>query len=485
MAVESNTYNDYSVASEENYALISNFSHWLEPDRARTLYDVNPVEADFFDFMKMGLMRKVEAEEIFHREANSRFETPKVNSSTTQSAVYGTQSGGTFDGLDYIQLHTDSHSPSSGPNALAYSYPRVNEIIQFRNGGQWKIKGKDGAAGAHKLYLQKVQAAMPALSATITLVGSTYGGDIFIIVAPAFDESTWGQTVGHVPTHKVFQSYMQFFADFYEVSSKMENTKTYDMTWQGKPLKFTYEKGINDMEIRLAAYINNALLLQAKDEGTLTVTDPITGESKISETTQGYLPTLELNAQKLLYDTSPTVALFTQINRYRRKLQQGSACMLWVGYEFREKVEGIITQFGAGGGLVYNRQAVDLNVTQIKKGEFTYNIKTMKALDHAKFAGAPGFPFPHYFIVAPMVKIQGSQSGRSGNGDMLDAVNVVYKDQVGIGARGWYKIWETGANARQTGGQNKRVNREINIHVECGMQVVGSRQHIYGQPLAA
>lgn len=491
MATESNTYNDYSAAAAEEFPLISNFSHWLEPDRARQLYDVNPVEADFFDFMKMGLMRKVTAEEIFHREANSRFDTPKVNASTTQGNVYGTADGGTNDpatvpaGMDYIQLHADSHTPSSGPQQGKHSYPRVGEIIQFKNGAQWKIYAKRTSVDSeHRLYLQKVQTSMAALSSTITQVGSTYGGDIFIVIGPAFEESTWGQTTGLIPTHKVFQSYLQFFGDFYEVSSKMENTATYPITWKGKPIQFTYEKGINDMEINLAAKVNASLLLQSKDDdGNLTVLDPEKGTTKTANTTQGYLPALELYAQKLLYDSSPTIALFHQIDRYRRKLQQGPNCMLWVGYEFRKKVEGILTQFGAGGGLVYDRKAVDLNVQQISMGGFTYNIKTMNGLDHAKFAGAPGFTYPHQFIVQPMIKIQGSQTGRSGAGEMLDAVNVIYKDQVGLGARGWYKIWETGANARQTGGQNKRVNREINIHMECGMQTVGAAQHIYGKPL--
>lgn len=489
MAVESNTYNDYSAATEENYPLISNFSHWLEPDRARTLYDVNPLEADFFDFMKMGLMRKVMAEEIFHREANSRFDTPFVNTSTTQGNVYGTASVGNgdpaeFDSMPYIQLALESHTPSSGPNQYKFSYPRVGEHIMFPNNSEWRIYGKrESVAGAHRLYLQKVQSGMPDLSSTITLTGSTYGGDRFIVLGSSYEESTLGQTRGLVPTHKVFQSYLQRFADFYEVSSFAENTKTYPMTWKGRTIQFTYEKGINDMEINLAAKINTSLLLTHKDDGNLTNRDPEKLTDGAVSTTQGYLPTLELNAVKLMYDTTPTIALFTQINRYRRQLQQGSSCMLWVGYEFREKIEGIITTLGANGGMVYDRKAVDLNVQQIKKGEYFYNIKSMMALDHPKFAGAPGFPFPHYFIVAPMVKIQGSQSGRSGSGDMLDAVNIIYKDQVGPGARGWYKIWETGANTRQSGGQNKRRNREINIDVIAGMQVVGSRQHILGKPL--
>lgn len=489
MATESNTYNDYSAATAEEYPLISNFSHWTKPDRARQLYDVNPVEADFMDFMKMGLMRKVMAEEIFHREANSRFEVPTVNSSTTVGNVYGTASTGNndpaaYDSMDYIQLSAASHTPTSGPYALKYSYPRIGDIIQFTNGAQWRVYGKrtTGYDGAHRLYLQKVLSTDPALSATISQVGSTYGGDSFIIIGNAYEESTLGREEGLVPTHKVFQSYLQRFEEMYEVGSFAENTELYEITWQGKPLTFTYIKGINDMEIRLAAAINTALLLQKKDDGGLTNLDAEKGTAKSLTTTQGYIPTLELNAQQLKYQ-NPSISLFTQINRFRRSLQQGPNCLLWVGYEFREKIENFVTQMLADGGTVYDRKAVDLNVQQFQKGEFIYNLKTMNGLNHAKFAGAPGFNYPNYFIVAPMIKINGSMSGNAGAGEMLDAVNIIYKDQVGVGARGWYKIWEIGANARTAGGYTKRRNRDIEIEVVCGMQVVGSRQHILGTPL--
>src|SRR6185369_8274993 len=159
MATESNTYNDYSIASQENYPLISNFSFWLKPQVGTELFDVNPVEADWGDMMKMGLMKEVKGQEIIHHEANSRFDVPTVNSSTTVGNVYGTVSGLTgslavYNGLDYIQLAAESHSPSTGPNAGKFSYPRQGQHILFKNNSEWRISYKDTTNNnAHRLYL--------------------------------------------------------------------------------------------------------------------------------------------------------------------------------------------------------------------------------------------------------------------------------------------------------------------------------------------
>src|SRR5688572_30147759 len=139
MVTESNTYNDYSIAATESYPLISNFSLWLKPQVGGELFDINPVESDWGDMMKMGLMKDVKGQVIFHHEANSRFDVPLVNTSTTVGDVYGTVSGGTYDGYEYVQLAAESHSPTTGPNALKYSYPRQRQHILFKNNSEWRI----------------------------------------------------------------------------------------------------------------------------------------------------------------------------------------------------------------------------------------------------------------------------------------------------------------------------------------------------------
>lgn len=492
MATESNTYNDYSVAATEASPLISNFSFWLKPQVGRELFDTNPVESDFGDMMKMGLMREVKGEEIIHHEANSRFDVPTVNSSATQASVYGVASEVNGDpadmvGLAYIQLSASSHSPTSGPYALQKSYPRIGQHIMFKNGGEWRIRGKRDAAayaGVHRLYLQKVQSTMPDLSATITLAGGVYGGDKFIVHTVSFGEATLGMTQGLVPTSKSYTSYLQTFSNFYKVTDWQEQNETYPFQFKnpetGKviDINFTYEKGINDTEIQLAAMIDNGLFLANKDDGNLTNLDPETGENEAVTTTQGYVQALELSAQPLLYDTTPTLALFQQILRLRRKLQQGKECLLWSGYEFRSSVESIITQLGVKGSIVYDRQAADLNIDTVKMGGFTFQIKDLNIMNHPKFGGAPGFKYPYYFIVAPMMKEKDAKTGGP-----LDAFCILYKKTVGEGARGHYKIWETGANARNKA-TNGRVVREIHMYCRMGMQTVAASKHILGKPVS-
>jgi len=477
MATESNTYNDYSVASSDKYPLVSNFSFWLKPQVGAELFDVNPVEADWGDMMKMGLMKEIKGQEFIHHEANSRFDVPAVNTSTTVGDVYGLVSGGTYNGYAYIQLAAESHSPQTGPNALKYSYPRQGQHVLFKNNSEWRIAFKNtDTPGAHRLYLQKVHASMASLAATITQVGSTYGGDRFILPSNSWEEGTRGQQQGLVPTAKAFTSYLQTFTDKYITTDFQEQDETYPMNWRGQDFNLNYVKGMNDTEIRMAAAIDNGLFLQNKDDGNLTNIDPETGEELSVYTTQGYIQNLELNAPKLYYDTNPTVNLFRQIARIRRSQQQGNRVIMHVGAEFLYKAEDIISALGVNGSMVYDRQAVDLNINQIKSGNLEYNIKELRTLNHPKFAGAPGFPYPNYFIIAPMDKMQDAKTNIP-----RDAFTILYQKTVGSGARGHYKIFETGANAR-SGATDGQMVRRIHMYVHMGMQVVGASKFIVGKP---
>jgi hypothetical protein len=478
MATESNTYNDYSIAATESYPLISNFSLWLKPQVGRELFDINPVESDWGDMMKMGLMKEVKGQEIFHHEANSRFDVPLVNTSTTVGDVYGVVSGGTYDGYAYVQLAAESHSPTTGPNALKYSYPRQGQHILFKNNSEWRIAYKDTTTpGAHRLYLQKVQASMPSLAATITQVGSTYGGDRFIVHTTSWEEATLGQQTGIVPTAKSYTSYLQTFTDRYTVTDFQEQDETYPLMWGKTEINFTYVKGINDTEIRMAAQIDNGLFLQNKDDGNLTNIDPITGEAVSVYTTQGYIQNLETNAPKLYYDTSPTIELYRQIGRLRRLQQQGGDVMMHTGDEYQMKAEDIVSSLGVNGSIVYDRKDVDLGIKTLRTGNMNYHTRQMRALNHPKFAGAPGFPYPYYFVISPMDKIADAKTNIP-----KDAFCILYQKTVGEGARGHYKIFETGANAR-SGAKDARMNRTIHMYAHMGMQVVGASKHILGKPV--
>jgi hypothetical protein len=195
-------------------------------------------------------------------------------------------------------------------------------------------------------------------------------------------------------------------------------------------------------------------------------------------TTMGYMPNLELNAPKLYYDNNPTVALFEQIIRLRRKLHQGKECLMQAGYEFLLKAKDIVTQFGANGGMVYNRQAVDLNINQIEIGGFKFNLKELSILNHPTITALPGFNYPWYFIIAPMDRTKDSKTGI-----MKNAFSVMWKKQQGGGVRGHYKMWTTGADADVP--TDDQAVRRVHLRTRKGTRVVAASKFILGQRLVA
>src|SRR5678816_1042019 len=157
-----NTYRDFSFASQESYPVISNIEFLLEPQIVKELFNVNPLITDIGDFMKMGLMEKVEGEEIIHREERRIIDAPFINTDTTQANVFGVASVGNgdpaaFAGLQYIQLAASAHTPTTGSIANTMSYPRTGDVVEFKGQYFWRVQGKrESVANAHRLYMTKL-----------------------------------------------------------------------------------------------------------------------------------------------------------------------------------------------------------------------------------------------------------------------------------------------------------------------------------------
>jgi len=478
---EVNTWNDFSVAAREENPLISSMSFIHKPQVTAEMFNINPLETDLGNMFKMGLMEEVKGEEIIHHEASKRFDAPYVNTSATVGNVYGVASVGNgdpalYDGKDYIQLAQTSHSPTTGDLAYQYSYPRVGQVIQFKNKGVWRITGKrtTGYAGLHRLYLDKVLSTSPALSATITLAAGVYGGDQFAIIATAFEEASHGMQTGIVPTSKTYTNYLQQFTDYYDQTDFESSNETYPFVWEGKTINFVFPRGFADTETRFAFTEEAGLFLTPR--GSAIPGFDKNGNAVTISTTQGYMPNLELNAPKLYYDNNPTVGLFEQIIRLRRKQNQGKVCLMKCGYEFLLKAKDIITQFGVNGGMTYNRADLDLNINAVKIGGFEFKMQEMAILNHPDVTALPGFNYPWYFVIEPMDKTKDAKTGI-----MQNAFTVMWKKQQGGGARGHYKMFMTGADA-DTPTDDQAVRR-IHIRSRKGTRLVAATKFILGQRL--
>lgn len=476
-----NTYRDFSIAGREEYPLISNIEFLLEPQIVKDLFNVNPLETDLGDFMKMGLMESVEGEEIIHREKRKILDAPFINSSSTQTDVYGTASVGNgdpapFAGLQYVQLAASAHSPTSGDLINQYSYPREGMVIEFRGRNFWRIQGKrTSVANAHRLYITKLVATSSDLSAILSNVGGTIGGDQITVPTNLFEEATWGMQQGLVSTHKVYRSYLSTFGDIYPTTDKQLRNKTWpiDDPQSGRTINFYYEIGARDTEQRFMTYEAAGLFVVPAGDANFVGYDPISGTNKTIINSDGYISVLEASAPHKQYDDNVTLALFKDTARLRNRLNQSGNTMMWHGPEFGYKVADLIVQLGNAGSIVYNFKDVDLGISTIKIPNAEFYLKGLRILDNPSITNIPGRTYPWYWIAKPMDRTQDAKTGVP-----MDAFTIMYKVQDGDGARGHYKVWQTGAYApRATSTQ--RV-RQINYASQKGIRVVGSEKHILG-----
>ena len=476
-----NTYRDLSFAAREEYPIISNIEFLLQPQIVQDLFNVNPLETDLGDFMKMGLMESVEGEEIIHREKRRLLDAPFLNQDTTQTNVYGTASVGNgdptaFSGYQYVQLAASAHTPTTGDLTNLYTYPKEGMIIEFKGRNFWRIQGKrTSVANAHRLYISKLVATSSDLSAIITNVGGTIGGDQITLPTNLFEEATWGMQTGTLSTVKNVRSYLSTFGEIYTTTDKQIRNRTYPINDPdtGRTINFYYEIGARDTEVRFMTYEAAGLFVVPAGDSSFVGYDSVTGTNKTIVNSDGYISVLENNAPHKQYDDNVTLSLFKDVARLRNRLNQAGDSMMWHGPEFAYRVSDLILEFGKNGGIIYDQKMVDIGISQIAIPGAAFNTKSLRILDNPQITNLPGRQYPWYFIVKPMDKTQDAKTGVP-----LDAFTIMYKVQDGDGARGHYKVWYTGAMApRATSTQ--RV-RQVNYHSEKGVRVVGADKHILG-----
>lgn len=478
-----NTYQDFSFAAEEKYPIISNIEFLLEPQIVKDLFNVNPLETDLGDFMKMGLMESVEGEEIIHREKRKLLDAPYLNTSATQANVFGTASVGNgdpaaFSGYQYVQLAQSSHTPTSGDLQNFYSYPKPGMIIEFKNRNFWRIQGKrTTVAGADRLYITKMVATSADLSAIITNVGGTIGGDQITLPTNLFEEATWGMQTGTLSAHKNYRSYLSTFGEIYTTTDKQIRNRTYPIqvnTGSGvQTINFYHEIGARDTEERFMVYEAAGLFVVPAGDANFVAYDPISGTNKNVINSDGYISVLETNAPHKQYDDNVSLSLFKDVARLRNRLNQSGDSMFWHGPEFAYRVADLVMEVGKNGGIVYNQKMVDLDIQQIAIPGANFNTKSLRILDNPSITNLPGRQYPWYFIVKPMDKTQDAKTQIP-----MDAFTIMYKVQDGGGARGHYKVWYTGAYAPTP--TNTQRNRQVNYASEKGIRVVGADKHILG-----
>lgn len=473
-------FNNFSFAETESSPIISQYSFINKPQIHEKLFDTRPMEGDLGDFMKAGLMKKYNGEEIIHHEQNKLLYAPFVNTSATVAQVYGTATFKGVPNVDYIQLAPASHTPVNGPLAGTKSYPRVGQLIQFENLSTWRIQGKDtSTANAHRLYIQRVSSATAPYNATLATTipnnAGTHGGNQFSVFASAFEEATYGQQVGLLPSFTQYKNYFQTFSERYDVTDIQRQQEIYELDMGGKKVRFLYIKGMDDTEKRFMIQETAGLFLTPKDSDNLVSYNPDGTVSAVT-TTQAFMPQLQLQAQKINHGNAITIDLFRTIARLKKKLYQQRKSIFYYGNEFGYQIQNMIVDFGKQGSIVYNQKALDLGFNEADIAGNVYFFKELDILSHPDLTAVGAMPYPYYFIIAPVDK----QADAKNPSVMHDAMTIMYKQQVGRGARGHYKIWDTGANTEA--GTDSQLITRIHMASRKGFQLFGASRFILGRP---
>jgi hypothetical protein len=94
-----------------------------------------------------------------------------------------------------------------------------------------------------------------------------------------------------------------------------------------------------------------------------------------------------------------------------------------------------------------------------------------ESLSFADSTGLAGFQYSGMAILCPTGKKKDAVTGK-----MESPLSIRYKKPVGGGSKGWYKLWETGANASNP--TDDQLVRKMHIQSEEGIQTFGAARFI-------
>lgn len=440
-------------ASNQNDSLISALDTVHKPEIYNKLVGQYPRQRDINWIKEMGKLIEVAQTDFTHHEENEIFDSPIIASKSNSGSNV------------IVTLASASHY-----NSGANSFPRVGNLVQFKNKVTGLIIAKSEAvASAHTITVAPVNSSQDVQSAAVAL-------DTFIVYSSAFEEGTSGFTKSVIPTLTKITNSLQIFSEFHEVTSSEETNQTwitYSNPDTGQTENRYFIKGEADTADRFSIQEDLGLFITPKSDAGL-----LDANSNVVRTTRALLPHLEANSNLMDYADEPSMSLYDNIIKVLNRNYAVKEYIMGEGLNFSLKNKNFHVDFAKNGAINYNSfggaadRALKLGFKSIEMAGFTFHIKTLDILNHAKTTAATGFPYPDQCIMIPMGKAYDSKAAQ-----YVDYFAVRYKKMPGAGSRGDYKIWETGGASKA--GTDSSLKRRINYASEKGLQVFGAKRYIY------
>ncbi len=362
-----------------------------------------------------------------------------------------------------------------------YSNVRVNDVVRFKNGASGIVIAKnETVASAHTIDVQRSNAAQDPVAAAV--VGQKVG-----IFSMAFAEGSAGYSQSIVPRITTFSAQLQIFKDTFRTTT----TEIGNQTWfefeypEGHPKagemgQFLVIKAEGDTYDRYNLKREMGLMTNDQDDGGIV----INGSSPI-RLTRGFIPHLKLYGELMDYASKPSMGTFETMQRLLKKNFQMPDVVGLMGLDFAIGLTSFATDLVKNGGVLYNSstgKAMDSVSLGFKKYEFAsgfnFHMKTLNALADANTTGLTGSIYPGMCIICPTGT---SKAIINGSEKQMAPITVRWKKPVGGGAqdggtKGRYKMWYTGGGADTP--TNDIAERQLNIHAEEGLQVLGAKRFI-------
>lgn len=443
---------------------------------------------------KLGFEKPIAGEKIIHNEENKILATIHnytndavdiVYDATKQSvsgknAVVGAWAGTTtpVNGDMVIQLSPTLDVEVSDLNYAIYA--RKNDVVQFPNGGEGLIIDIDRSSGTNvvRVLIRPKKIASD--------FGTISDGQALIIPSNAFGEKS-NQPLGRASGMSVVENYIQIFKETIDTSGTNMTDEMWITSMNGIALPAAYVKGQQDMELRLAAWIDGALTAGESTDNT-TLVDPDSGEQIYS--TQGIFPTAKAGGHTKTY--TPNNYQITDFDDYDYTLgrewvaTKNILCLL--GIRLHQELENRLITFLKQTDVSYaNKQmaneffggdeqmSVMFNFTHLLKGGRHFMFKRMDGWNNPEIFGATGYNYNQKGVLIPLDKSKDAKTG-----EMLDSFGVRYKEHNGYSRK--LEIWEVGGagNGLKVTGKD---NREFYMRAHLGAQIKGANRMIVVEPI--
>jgi len=375
------------------------------------------------------------------------------------------------------ELTLDTNSVTAVTNTF---YPQVNMGVMYPNGAIGHITTIDVSvptAPVLSIYPRNVLVDLPAVSTD----------DYLVLIDNAHGEGT-DQPASQFSGYDEITNYTQIFKkSMTSTGSELTTEPWFIKDSSGRSMKVISDKGLLDMDYRMAHDMSYALMFSVPTTNTSITDTDFDGNSVPITTTHGFWPAAETYGT--IHNYTPGAFSITDDFDEIARIQAeeyifGGYSLFMAGLRLYQDVENSAVDFtkeahdftsvssslfGGDAGL-----ALSVGFKTIKKSGITYLVKPLYALSDKNTLGASGYDYDKKGILFPLNELKDKK-----NGEMISSIGMRYKEYNGISRM--MKYWYEGSEGLVTptdGWDNKRTN----CRSEIGAQWMGANRFVVIEP---